>query len=223
MAAATAVVASGAAALSAEAPTRVLWPLAFTMTPCATLTPLQEHVRRVLHLAGISWHAAVVSLVEVGGVLVALVLLASAETPRHLAAIWGADDRDRGVARGGLVLTLRRQPPATLPRYGMADLMRSGRWLLAIEAITAGATFLASVIVSRLDDPAALGYAEAARVVGQPIFMLAVGLPAVLNPRAMEAGAGRDRAAARHVARPFRAARDRRPGVRRPDGCPLVG
>ena len=30
MAAATAVVASGAAALSAEAPTRVLWPLAFT-------------------------------------------------------------------------------------------------------------------------------------------------------------------------------------------------
>ena len=85
----------------------------------------------------------------------------------------------------------------------MADLMRSGRWLLAIEAITAGATFLASVIVSRLDDPAALGYAEAARIVGQPIFVLAVGLSAVLNPRAMEAGAGRDRAAARHVARPF--------------------
>jgi hypothetical protein len=61
----------------------------------------------------------------------------------------------------GLVLTLRRQPPATLSRYGMADLMRSGRWLLAIEAITAGATFLASVIVTQLDDPAALGYAEA--------------------------------------------------------------
>jgi hypothetical protein len=39
------------------------------MTACA-LTPLQEHVRRVLHLAGISWHAAVVSLVQVGGVLI---------------------------------------------------------------------------------------------------------------------------------------------------------
>jgi len=123
----------------------------------------------------------------------------------------------------GLVLTLRRQPPATLPRYGMADLMRSGRWLLAIEAITAGATFLASVIVTRLDDPAALGYAEAARIVGQPIFVLAVGLSAVLNPRAMEAGAGRDRAAARRVARPYTVLLAIRPGVRPPDGCPLVG
>jgi O-antigen/teichoic acid export membrane protein len=139
----------------------------------------------------------------VGGVVVALALLASAEVP----VTWrpfGALTIGTVVSLGaGLVLTLRRQPPATLPRYGMADLMRSGRWLLAIEAITAGATFLASVIVSRLDDPAALGYAEAARIVGQPIFVLAVGLSAVLNPRAMEAGAGRDRAAARHVARPF--------------------
>jgi O-antigen/teichoic acid export membrane protein len=116
MAAATAVVASGAAALSAEAPTRVLWPLAFTMAACATLTPLQEHVRRVLHLAGISWHAAVVSLVQGGGVVVGLALLASAETP----VIWrpfGALTIGTVVSLGaGLVLTLRRQPPATLPR-----------------------------------------------------------------------------------------------------------
>ena len=79
-AATAAVVASGAAALGAEAPSRVLWPLAITMTACATCTP-QEHLRRVLHLAGISWHAAVVSLVQIGGVVVALALLASAEAP----------------------------------------------------------------------------------------------------------------------------------------------
>ena len=51
------------------------------MTACATLTPLQEHVRRVLHLAGISWHAAVVSFVQVGGVVVALALLARRRSP----------------------------------------------------------------------------------------------------------------------------------------------
>jgi O-antigen/teichoic acid export membrane protein len=202
-AATAAVVASGAAALGAEAPSRVLWPLAITMIACATVTPSQEHLRRVLHLAGISWHAAVVSLVQIGGVVVALVLLASAEAP----AIWrpfGALAIGTAVSlAAGLLLTLRRQRPDTLPRYAMADLMRSGRWLLAIEAITAGATFLASVIVTQLDTPEALGYAEAARIVGQPIFVLAVGLSAVLNPRAMEAGAGRDRAAARHVARPY--------------------
>jgi hypothetical protein len=37
------------------------------------------------------------------------------------------------------------------------------------------------VIVTRLDTPEALGYAEAARIVGQPIFVLAVGLSALLN------------------------------------------
>jgi hypothetical protein len=203
IAAATAVVAAAAAALGAEASRTVLWPLALTMAACATLTPVQEHVRRVMHLAGISWHAALVSVVQVGGVVVALALLASAEVP----PIWrpfGALTIGTAVSLGaGLLLTRRRQPPATLPRYEVTDLMRAGRWLLAIEAITAGATFLASVIVSRLDTPEALGYAEAARIVGQPMFVLAVGLSAVLNPRAMEAGAGRDRAAARHVARPY--------------------
>jgi O-antigen/teichoic acid export membrane protein len=203
MAAATALVAAVAAVVGAEAATTVLWALAVTMTACAMVTPLQEHLRRVLHLAGMSWYAAVVSLVQAAGVVVALALLAAAGSP----AIWrpfGALTIATVVSLGaGLLLTLRRPPPVTLPRYRVAELMRSGRWLLAIEAITAGATFLASVIVTRLDTPEALGYAEAARIVGQPLFVLAVGLSAVLNPRAMEAGAVRDRAAARHVARPY--------------------
>jgi O-antigen/teichoic acid export membrane protein len=203
--AATAAVASVAAMLAAEASARVLWPLALTTTACATLTPLQEHVRRVLHMAGISWHAAMVSVVQVGGVVAALALLAWTGAPaawRPFGALTIATALSLGA---GLLLASRRQPLSTLPRYAVAALMRSGKWLLAIEAITAGATFLASVIVSRLDTPAALGYAEAARIVGQPMFVLAVGLSAVLNPRAMEAGAGRDRAAARHVARPYTA------------------
>jgi O-antigen/teichoic acid export membrane protein len=200
---ATALVASLAAAVSAEAPNAVLWPLACTMAGCATLTPLQEHVRRVLHLAGLSWHAAAVSLVQVAGVVVVLALLAGVGMPpvwRPFGALTVATVLSLGA---GLLLTGRRPPPATLPRYEVADLMRSGRWLLATEAITAGAMFLAAVIVSRLATPEALGYAEAARIVGQPLFVLAVGLAAVLHPRAMEAGAGRDRAAARHVARPY--------------------
>jgi hypothetical protein len=133
MAATAAVVASGAAALGAEAPIPVLWPLAVTMTACAILTPLQEHLRRVLHLAGISWHAALVSLVQIGSVVVALALLAWAEAP----AIWrpfGALTIGTAVSLGaGLLLSLRRQPPDTLPKFEVADLMRSARWLLAIE------------------------------------------------------------------------------------------
>jgi O-antigen/teichoic acid export membrane protein len=202
-AAAAAVLASVAAGLGAEAPAKVLWPLVLTMTACAMVTPLQEHLRRVLHLAGISWHAAAVSLVQIGGVVVALGLLAWVDAP----PIWhpfGALTIATVVSlTAGLLLAHRRQPPATLPRYEVTRLMRTGRWLLAIEVITAGATFLASVLVSRFDAPESLGYAEAARIVGQPLFVLASGLSVVLSPRAMEAGAGRDRTAARHVARPY--------------------
>jgi hypothetical protein len=173
----TAVLASVAARLGAEAPTKVLWPLVLTMTACATVTPLREHIRRVLHLAGISWHAAAVSLVQIGGVVVAFRLLAWFDAP----AIW--------------------QPFGALPIATVVSL--AAELLLAIEAITAGAVFLASVLVSRLDAPESLGYAEAARIVGQPLFVLAVGLSAVLNPRSIEAGAGRDRTTARRVARPY--------------------
>jgi hypothetical protein len=200
-----AVVASVAAALGAEAPASVFGPLALTMAACATLTPLQEHVRRVMHLAGISWHAAVISLVQLGGVLAALMLLGWVGVPAIWRPFGALTIATMASLQSGLLLTRSRQQPARLPRYEVPDLMRAGRWLLAIEAITAGGTFLASILVTRLDTPEALGYAEAARVVAQPLFVLAVGLSAALNPRAMEAGAGRDRAAARQVARPFRA------------------
>jgi hypothetical protein len=202
-ASAIAVVASVAAALGAEAPASVVGPLALTMVACATLTPLQEHIRRVLHLAEISWHAAVVSLVQFGGVVAALVLLAWVGVPAIWRPFGALTIATMASLQSGLLLTRWRQQPATLPRYEVTDLMRAGRWLLAIEAITAGGTFLASVLVTQLDTPEALGYAEAARVVAQPLFVLAVGLLSVLNPRAMEAGARRDRAMARQVARPY--------------------
>jgi hypothetical protein len=198
-----AVLASVAARLGAEAPTKVLWPLVLTMTACATVTPLREHIRRVLHLAGISWHAAAMSLVQISGVVMAFGLLAWFDAPAIWQPFGGLPIATVVSLAAGLLLARQRQPPVTLPRYEVTRLMRSGRWLLAIEAITAGAVFLASVLVSRFDAPESLGYAEAARIVGQPLFVLAVGLSPVLNPRSIEAGAGRDRMAARRVARPY--------------------
>jgi O-antigen/teichoic acid export membrane protein len=202
-AAAAAVVASLAASLVAEAPARVLWPLALTSAACATVTTLQDHIRRVLHLAGISWHAAGVSLCQLVGVLAALALLAAAGVPATWQPFGALALSTLASVQVGLVLARRREEPSALPRYKLPALMRSGRWLLAIEAITAGALFLASAIVTRLDTPEALGYAEAARIVAQPLFVLSVGLSAALNPRSMEAGADRDHIAAQRVARPY--------------------
>jgi hypothetical protein len=200
---AAAVVASIAATLGSKASLNVLWPLALTMAACAMVTPLQEHVRRVLHLAGLSWHAAAVSLFQIGAVATAIAVLTSADIPAPWLPFGALALATVVSLEAGRFMARRRQPPSVLPRYQMAQLMRSGRWLLAIEAITAGATFLASVIVTRLGSPEALGYAEAARIVAQPLFVLSIGLSAALNPRSMEAGANVDRAAARRVSRPY--------------------
>jgi O-antigen/teichoic acid export membrane protein len=65
------------------------------------------------------------------------------------------------------------------------------------------ATFVASTLITRLAGPAALGHAEAARIVSQPVLVMTVGLSAALGPRSMEAGASRDRRQASRIARPF--------------------
>lgn len=80
-------------------------------------------------------------------------------------------------------------------------LARSGRWLLLVEVATSGALFLSSTIITRLAGAEALGYAESARIVAQPLYVLTIGLSASLWPRSMEAAAGRSREAARRIAR----------------------
>jgi O-antigen/teichoic acid export membrane protein len=61
--------------------------------------------------------------------------------------------------------------------------------------------FFSSTIITRLAGAEVLGYAEAARIVAQPLYVLTIGLSASLWPRSMEAAAGRSRGAARHIAR----------------------
>jgi O-antigen/teichoic acid export membrane protein len=60
---------------------------------------------------------------------------------------------------------------------------------------------VAAAIITRLASPEALGFAEAARVVSQPILVLATGMGAVLNPRAVEAAMKRSKTLARHTNR----------------------
>jgi hypothetical protein len=59
------------------------------------------------------------------------------------------------------------------------------------------------VMITHLASPVVLGHAEAARIVAQPMFVLMVGLNAILGPRSIEAAANRDLAAANRILRPF--------------------
>jgi capsular polysaccharide biosynthesis protein len=198
-----ATVASVGATIGAKAPRELLLPLALSTAACAVVSPLQDHIRRLLHLAGVSWRAAGVSVVQLLAVAGSLGLFALAEVP----AIWrpfGA----LAVANmlslaSGYALAHREWRAFRVPRAHIGEAIRSGRWLLLIEVVTTGALFLSAVVITHLASAAALGHAEAARIVAQPIFVLTIGLGAVLGPRSMEAAAARDRLAARRVLVPF--------------------
>lgn len=181
-----------------------LLPLTLTAVLCGLLSPLQDQVRSTLHLAGLSWRAAAVSTIHLFVVSASLTLssvLDIDEQWRPLGALAAGNAISLGIA-----LSSRREWAHGLPRYTLRELLPVGRWLLALELCAAGALFLAAVIISQLAGPAALGHAEAARVVAHPIFVLTIGLSAVLGPRSMEAGRARDSLRADRIARSFECA-----------------
>jgi O-antigen/teichoic acid export membrane protein len=198
---AAATAASAAAWLGARAPDDVLWAFAVTTTACSVASPVQDHVRRSLHMAGRHWRAATVSLVQLCAIGVSLGLFELA----GVGAVWrpfGALALANVVSlSAGYALSRRDLRRATTPGYRVARLARSGQWLLVLELATSGAVFVSSAIVTRLASPEALGYAESARIVAQPLYVLAVGVSAALWPRSMEAAAGQNRDAAHRIAR----------------------
>lgn len=78
-------------------------------------------------------------------------------------------------------------------------LVERGRWLLGQAIVLPGATFFAAAVITAIAGAVAIGYAEAARLVGQPVLVLSTGLTAVLGPRVMAAAIGRDDARGRRL------------------------
>ncbi len=177
--------------------------VAFTVTGVvlAFLSPIQDHVRRMHHVAGSSWAAAVVSAVQVAGTLALLGVLTVLDVGQAwvpFGALAGANVASLGV---GLALVARLGDAEVAITLGFGTLARSGRWLVVAGTAPAAGGFVASALVSAIAGSAALGFAEAARVVAQPVYVLATGIQAVLGPRSMEAGAARDSDKAAHYAR----------------------
>jgi len=182
----------------------IVTPLAVTSWCAAVVWPLQDHVRQMLHMADRSVVAASMSIVNAVVVTAALGLSLlvpvdvawvpfSAITFGNVASLAVGLWAWRSVARG-------TRASVRLP---MRSVLRAGRYYLASGTAPIAATFVVSVIVTRLAGSAALGYAEAARVVAQPVAVIGVGLTATIGPRLLEAGAARDRGRARHLTRVF--------------------
>lgn len=186
-------------------PYDVVVALTVSAVACAIVSPIQDHVRRMLHLGDASWAAAAVSGLQLAGILA----LAAGAIASEIPAVWipfgalaGANFLSLCL---GLHLGWRMRDQATSPsiELPLIEALRSGRWLLSAVLLASGANFVAAGLVTQLASAAALGYAEAARICAQPIWVFVIGLRAVLGPRSMEAARGRDRARARRISQGF--------------------
>jgi hypothetical protein len=193
-----------AVAGSAGAPSEVVLPLALTSGACVLVSPVQDHTRRLLHSAGHSWHAATMSATLLGALLACILVLHLL----HIGPAWVpfgslALANATSLAIGLLLVVGKRRSLEPLERLRLGELVRLGRWLVLIGLTPTTASFIAGVLVTHFASASALGYVQAAGLLSQPMYVLTVGLSAVLGPRLMQAGAERREELARRVSRPF--------------------
>ncbi len=175
------------------------WPLAITMVVAATISPLQDHMRRMLHAAGRSWAASVVSIVQAVGVGGALVVLIGMDVPPVWVPFTALAVANVLSSVSGFVLARSGSVPLTARPPRTRQLFRSGAWLLATGLLGPLAGLAVNGIVIAVAGAAVLGLAEAARVVARPILVINTGLGQALAPRSIAAAQRANRRAARRV------------------------
>jgi O-antigen/teichoic acid export membrane protein len=170
----------------------------------AFVSPIQDHVRHMLHVGEASWGAAAMSAVLVGAALVALWLLPLLRAPSPWVPLGAlAIGNALSLTTGLWMARDHATDPAERAKLGFRALVHSGRWLLLVALLPTGAAFASAALVIQLAGPAAMGYAEAGRVLGQPPWVLSMGLAAVLGPRSVRAARRGHLGEARAVSRLF--------------------
>jgi O-antigen/teichoic acid export membrane protein len=177
----------------------VILALVATTGAAAVISPIQDHVRKMFHIADHSWLAAAVSTVQVAVTVLAVIGMIVANVAVPWIPFGALTIANAASLIVGLMLALRVNATGGRPRLRFSELATSGRWLLLQSLAPSIAGFIVAAVVVRLAGPEALGYAEAARVVAQPVIVLATGLGSVLAPRSMEASMVVDLSAAKRL------------------------
>lgn len=173
--------------------------LTITTAIVILLSPMQDHVRRMLHIAAHSWRAASVSMVQLVVVVAAVGTALYLDVPVEWVPFGSLAIANAASLAFGWILAYalaRTQEPRKITLRGMAQ---KGKWLVGHASVSAATGFAVAALVAELADPETLGYAESARVVAQPVIVLAFGLSAVLAPRSMRAAMDTDASKARHT------------------------
>jgi hypothetical protein len=163
---------------------------AVTAALVAVASPMQDHIRRMLHQAGMSWTAAATSLVQVVVILVGLVTAKVAHVPPAWVPFGALAAANFTSGAFGL---WKAKPGHRAPMLlKLRTLFVSmGGWIVLGNVLSASGPFLNFALLTALATQTAVGNGEGARVLAQPVTVLVIGLLAVLNPEIMEAAHNR--------------------------------
>ncbi len=188
----------------ASLPSEVLPPLAITCALATFVSPIQDHLRRMLHIAESSWRSVVVATTQMVFAIGGVAAMHVAEVPPPWIPFGVLVVANVASLSLGLLLILPRllAEGSDVPIL-RSRLLRTGRSLLVVGVAPSATAFVVSWLVTALVGPATLGYVEAARIVSQPVAVLQTGLGAVLGPRVTRAASVRDRIRATGVKRQF--------------------
>jgi O-antigen/teichoic acid export membrane protein len=162
--------------------------LTFSGAAAAVFQAAQLFARQILHYADRSRAAIGASILRLGTTAVALA--AFSQTGLPLVAVPLAALAAGNAAAAGWAAFLR--PPVPVARLPRREIYRRGSYLVASSAVPAAAGFITANLVIAFGGAALLGFAEAARVVAQPVFVGATGLSLVIYPRVMSAAVAGD-------------------------------
>lgn len=193
---ASVTVAAGALPLAGDIDLGLVTPLVITAVTFTLVSPVQDHIRRVLHTANRSSQASIVSATN-------LVITATAAFGLLLIdPLWVAfgsmtiGNVVSCLVGFGFVKGSDRSNPAS-----SRELVSIGRYLLVVGLSNSGGSYLAGTLVGTIAGPAALGYVEAARLVARPLDVSTQGVMAAMGPRLMVASASRDRSSVKSLSR----------------------
>ncbi len=170
-----------------EASTETVVALVASTGLTIVISPMQNHVRKMLHIAERSWDAAKVSIAQL--LVVATAVPTMMATPVNRAWIPFGSLAIANILSLSFALVLARPEQSTGQQQSLVfrELAISGRWLVLRAALPAAFAFAAANVLVALVGPVIYGYAEAARQVAQPVIVIATGLVSVLGPHSMRA------------------------------------
>lgn len=177
--------------------------LVLTGMVCGWLSPMQDHIRRLWHLSNRSWYAALMSLIQLTAAAAAVAGMGATGLADHLVPFGALAAANATSLAVGFCAVGRQRDDGADVDLRLRMLLGSGKWLTVAGVAPAVSGFMVAALVVRLAGAESLGFAEAARVVAQPVHVIAMGLTGVLRPRSMEAGATRDQRFARRNERVF--------------------